>query len=347
MNSNDPDERAEHHLLGMAVTDAMDHGGALAARIRAHLATARPTLVAAPHRHHFAAAALVALGTGAVFAVAAALRQPSPAFEHGRGGQDPQPKPQPKPLPKAAPAAVRVTSEQLPKRTDYAFDQQPAIDCLVAIAKANHLPLVAAPIETPVTLLLQAKTPLEALAAVAHAAKAHVEQYGAVLAIVDGAGNEELPVTLRSNERPVTELFDLLGHQAKRNLVIDPNVGGSVAVDVEGYGHRDVLAAIAGAVGAEVVGIGPLLQIRPKTNDRQPRVVFAFDRSPTTKVVDTIGKITGSPMVAEAEIAGTVTVQVRDRPALDVLQAVAATQDCVVVEADGQRVWRSGRGGRR
>lgn len=330
---NDVSEQVEEQLLTMALAERRSGGPAgLEQRVLARLAGAavKPT----PRAGRLLAAAVLLGGVAAVAAVAmtlrhdAAMAQQPTAQDPAR--QDPAPKP-----------PAKVTAAELPKDVHYGWDGKvPMLDLLAHVAKDAGLPFVAA--VEPTDKVLEAKfaaaSPRHLLARGARAAGAHLEQFGAVLAVVPGAGPEEKVLDLKHEALPIADVLANVATMAGGNFVIDAKVTGSVAVDVERVFWRDLVAALAAAVDAEVEGGGKILRIVPKGAAPAPRVFFAYDRSPVAKVVETIGKISGERIAVDTVGAGTVTVWVKNQPAADVLAAIAATQDCDLVKADG--AWR-------
>ncbi|HEX5054256.1 MAG TPA: hypothetical protein VFZ65_20930 [Planctomycetota bacterium] len=330
---NDDEDLAGRHLLAMALSDERRPAD-LEARILARLA-ADPT-VARAHAGRWLTAAALLLGTIAVVGVSLVMPHDAASKPALAWAQDPQAK--------QAAAVPKVTDADLPERARYSFDGRPALDCLMEVAKASGLPLVSDVREQIVHVALDAATPRQALEAIAREADAHLESYGGVLTVVPGKRAAETLLTMHREATPVTTLLDLIAHEAHLNLVVGPDVAGAVAVDVTRCAWRDLLPLLAGAVGAEVEGLGTVLHVRRKAQAPAPRTYFAYDRTPTAKVLDTIDKITGTKLIDEGGITGSVSVRVKDQPALDVRQAIAATQGCEVIEVRGQPVWRrSGR----
>jgi type II secretory pathway component GspD/PulD (secretin) len=254
-----------------------------------------------------------------------------PAMAQQPKGQDPAPQN----------AAAKVATADLPKAVAVAlYGNATLLEWLGSLAKDADLPFVAA--VEPTDKVIEAKfagaSPRHLLASGARAAGAHLEQYGAVLTVVPGAGPEEKVLDLKHEAMPIADVLANVAKMAGANFVIDAKVTGSVAVDVERVFWRDLVDALAAAVGAEVDGGGIVLRIVPKGQMPAPRVFFAYDRSPVAKVVETIGKISGERVVVDPAAAGTVTVRVKNQPATDVLAAVAATQGCVLAKEGG--VWQ-------
>lgn len=328
MKRDDERERAEEQLLAMAIgADGGRDAAEFEVRVLARLAaeSAAPRL---PTSRWLAAAAWLLGGTAAVVGVAVTMRrEPALAFAQDpvAKGQEPQ-----------APKVVRITDADLPKRADYQTEQG-LFDCVFEVAKAAALPVVvAAPAsEARRSWSLRNATPQEALGALAREMGAHVEVFGAVLAIVPGKEPEEPTVTLQREATSVHTVFDLVAHTAHLNLVIDAKVAGQVAVDVKDWPARELLERLAQAVGAEVSGNGRILRIVPKVAEAPPRVHFAFDRAECRKVFDSVGKIRGEPIEVDADVTGQVSLRVRNQAAADVLAAIAAALGAEIVQ-DGK-----------
>ena len=254
-------------------------------------------------------------------------REPAFAFAQDpvAKGQEPQ-----------APKVVRITDADLPKRADYQIEQS-LLDCVFEVAKAAAQPVVVAvpANEARRSWSLRNATPQEALAALAREMGAHVERFGAVLAIVPGIEPAEPKVTLQREASSVLTLFDLVANTAGFNLFIDAKVAGQVVVDVKDWPARELLERLAQAVGAEVSGLGRILRIVPKAAEALPRVHFAYDRTECRKVFDSIGKIRGEPIEVDSAVTGQVSVRVRNQPAADVLEAIAAALGAEIVQ-DGK-----------
>lgn len=328
MKRDDERERAEEQLLAMAIGADGGHDAAeFEASVLARLA-AEPAAPRVPAVRWLAAAAWLLGGTAAVVGVAVTMRrEPALAFAQDpvAKGQEPQ-----------APKVVRITDAEQPKRADYQTERG-LLDCVFEVAKAAALPVVVAvpADEARRSWSLRNATPRQAIAALAREMGAHVEVYGAVLAIVPGVVPEEPTVTQQREATSVLTLFDVVAHTAGFNLVIDAKVSGQVAVDVKDWPARELLERLAQAVGAEVSGVGRLLRIVPKVAEAPPRVHFAFDRTECRKVFDAIGKIRGEPIEVDAGVQGQVSLRVRNRPATDVLEAIAAALGAEIVQ-DGK-----------
>lgn len=355
-------ERSEDRLLAMAIDDpgVRFHEGLerrVAERLREPVShPAYPVPGRATRR--WLAAALLMFGVATVFVVAWSLEAArSGALGVGaaaaavppNGPQEPA-RPEPvsqEPVPR--PRVRKIAAADLPAAVRAQTDGAKTIlDLMAAIASGADLPLVAAAASTDVAIgalaetvpagPLEAASPRQLLGRMAAAVGAHLEQFGAVLAVVPGDPLEEPVVTLRAEAMPIA---DALAEVAKRaqgvNLVIDAAVAGTVTVDVERCCWRDLVEALARSVDAEVVGLGRILNVVPKAQAAAPpRVYFAFQRAQLTEVVATIGKIIGEQVEVGPAVAGLVTVRVKNQPAHDVLRAIAASQRCGLVE---ERKW--------
>lgn len=328
MKRDDERERAEEQLLAMAIGadgghDALDFEARVLARLAAEPAAPRVSTW-----RWLAAAGWLLGGTAAVVGVAVTMhREPARIF-----AQDPVAKAQEP----QAPKVVRITDADLPKRADFQSAQS-LFEAVHELAKAAALPVVVAvpAVEGPSGWSIRNVTPRQAIAALAREMGAHVEVFGAVLAIVPGVVPEEPTVTVQREATSVLTMFDLVAHTAGLNLVIDAKVSGQVAVDVKDWPARELLERLAQAVGAEVSGGGRILRIVPKATTAPPRVHFAFDRTECRKVFDAIGKIRGEPIEVDAGVQGQVSVRVRNLPATDVLEAIAAALGAEIVQ-DGK-----------
>ena len=333
---NHDDDRGEERLVAMLVAEATERGPVdleqrVLRRLEAEVQARRRT-----PRAWLAAAALLFGGIAVVVAVAVTAQRGGDAPAAGaQGTQDPT-----APVPK-------ITNTNLPKLADYTFADRRAIDCIEEVARDAKLPFASAVLAKAVKVKLAGATPRQALGAVAAAAGAHLEQHGAVLAVVPGAVPPEATVTLKCGPTPIHELLERVSQQAHLNLVVAGSVTGQVAVDVTDCPARDLVALLVDAVGAEVAGRGRVLAIVPKSHVPLPRLHFGFDgararpHSDVKEVLTVLANITRLAVQGDEAMTGPVSVLATGQLLpLDIVQAIAATQGCEIGQPDGKPTWR-------
>jgi len=137
-------------------------------------------------------------------------------------------------------------------------------------------------------------------------------------------------VSLRVNERQLSEVVQYLREQSGFNIVVLEGADTPVSLDITDVSWRDALdlaAELAGCV-VEQRTAGVLAVVRP------PRVDFAFDNADIKQVIDTIAKLSGANIVIAPEVQGTLSLRLTNVPWRDALEVAVKTLGFVVVEED-------------
>ena len=339
---SDIDER----LLSMALRDGdaaawQTFEAQVVARLEREPARSRSTWTAAAWL--LAAAGVVAAAS--LFGRPAGLPNAAPAPSDARAmpgaldpseetGQDPSQEPSQDPAP--ASEATAVTDAQIP-RVAFAVPEQRADDALLALAKEWRLTLVVGPLDTKVRYQAERATPLQALEALCAAAGVHLEQFGAVFAVVAGA-RPAPTLTLQRPATPAPRLLAELAEELGLDLVIDASLTRAVSIDVRECPGRDLLARVAQAADAEVRGYGSVLTVADP-GAPAPRTAYNIRRTDLARTVATIVKLSGTALRATDPLEGVVSVQ-GGNAADDVLRAIARVSGYAVERSAGEMVWR-------
>jgi hypothetical protein len=178
----------------------------------------------------------------------------------------------------------------------------------------------------------------DAVARLAAAAGGSIREVDGVLVVRAGAGG--LPwqrrVTLHTQAVDVRAFALALCTQAGVDLVVAGDVQGRVRCDLEQASWRDALDVAADGLGAEVVGCGAVLLLRPRAANATapPRVRFAYAGLPSATIVDAIARIGGLNVVASPGLAGRLIVAAVGVEPGAVLAAVALAAGAEHVEED-------------
>ncbi|MFT5289551.1 MAG: type IV pilus assembly protein PilQ [Planctomycetota bacterium] len=137
-------------------------------------------------------------------------------------------------------------------------------------------------------------------------------------------------VSLRVEERALSEVVDYLRDQAGANIVIVEGGDATVSLDLTDVNWLDALeiaAELAGCV-VEERSAGILAIERP------PRVNFEFDNADLVQVINTIAKLSNANVVVAPEVTGTLSLRLTDVPWRDALDVAVKTLGYTVVEED-------------
>ncbi len=131
-------------------------------------------------------------------------------------------------------------------------------------------------------------------------------------------------------DRPLKDVVEFLRGRAGINIVIDRGIDTRVTLKLKNVHWRTALNLAAEQAKCVVVQMGPnVLKI-----EKPPRVRFAFDNAPITKVIDAIARISGANIITAPEVQGNITLRLRDVPWKDALNQIAKTLGYTVVEED-------------
>ncbi len=131
-------------------------------------------------------------------------------------------------------------------------------------------------------------------------------------------------------DRPLKDVVEFLRGRAGINIVIDEGIDTRVTLKLKNVHWRTALNLAAEKAKCVVVQVGPnVLKI-----EKPPRVRFAFDNAPITKVIDAIARISGANIITAPEVQGNITLRLRDVPWKDALNQIAKTLGYTVVEED-------------
>jgi len=135
-------------------------------------------------------------------------------------------------------------------------------------------------------------------------------------------------VSLRVEGRELSEVVDYLRTQSGANIVVVEGGETEVSLDLTDVAWQDALelaAELAGCVVEERTA-GVLVV------DRPARVEFVFNNAEITEVIDAIGAISGANIVVAPEVAGTLSVRLKDVPWRHALEVAVKTLGYAVVE---------------
>jgi type II secretory pathway component HofQ len=142
--------------------------------------------------------------------------------------------------------------------------------------------------------------------------------------------NPEARVSLRVEQRQLSEVVQYLREQSGTNIVVLRGGDTPISIDVTDVPWTEALelaAELAGCVVEERTA-GVLVIENP------PRVDFAFDDADITQVIDTIAKLSGANIVIAPEVAGTLSLRLTNVPWRDALDVAVKTLGYTVVVED-------------
>jgi type II secretory pathway component GspD/PulD (secretin) len=158
---------------------------------------------------------------------------------------------------------------------------------------------------------------------------------GAALALLGALSSvsAQLPVpdarvSLRVENRQLSEVVQYLREQSGYNIVVLEGGDTPITLDVTDVSWRDALDLASEMAGCTVEErtAGVLTVVRP------PRVDFAFDNADIKQVIDTIAKLSGANIVVAPEVQGTLSLRLTNVPWRDALNVAVKTLGFVVVE---------------
>jgi len=158
---------------------------------------------------------------------------------------------------------------------------------------------------------------------------------GAALALFGAfsAPSAQIPVSdarvsLRVENRQLSEVVQYLREQSGYNIVVLEGGDSPISLDVTDVSWRDALDLASEMAGCTVEErtAGVLTVVRP------PRVDFAFDNADIKQVIDTIAKLSGANIVVAPEVQGTLSLRLTNVPWRDALNVAVKTLGFVVVE---------------
>jgi type II secretory pathway component GspD/PulD (secretin) len=158
---------------------------------------------------------------------------------------------------------------------------------------------------------------------------------GAALALLGAlsSASAQLPVpdarvSLRVENRQLSEVVQYLREQSGYNIVVLEGGDTPISLDVTDVSWRDALDLASEMAGCTVEErtAGVLTVVRP------PRVDFAFDNADIKQVIDTIAKLSGANIVVAPEVQGTLSLRLTNVPWRDALNVAVKTLGFVVVE---------------
>jgi type IV pilus assembly protein PilQ len=138
-------------------------------------------------------------------------------------------------------------------------------------------------------------------------------------------------VSLRVQERSLSEVVDYLREQSGANIVVIEGGEQPITMELSNVVWRDALDIAAESAGCVVEErtAGILAVVKPK------RVEIETGRdADITEVVDLIAKLGGANIVVAPEVTGTLSVRLKDVPWRDALEVAVKTLGYVVVEED-------------
>jgi type IV pilus assembly protein PilQ len=135
-------------------------------------------------------------------------------------------------------------------------------------------------------------------------------------------------VSLRVEGRTLDEIVQYLREVSGANIVVVQGAETEISLDLTDVLWRDALelaSELAGCVVEERTA-GVLVV------DSPPRVDFVFDNAELTDVIDAIGAISGANIVVGQEVAGTISLRLKDVPWREALEVAVKTVGFTVVE---------------
>jgi type II secretory pathway component HofQ len=140
------------------------------------------------------------------------------------------------------------------------------------------------------------------------------------------AGAQLAAVDLALKEAPIHEALRALAVAARVNLVVDPEVTGTVSIDVRGAPWRDVLEAIARDHGLRVEQTGPVLRVTPASTPPEPPPSYrgapidvSFEDTPIRDAAAALARLAGVAIAIDEDVDSPtapllVTMRVRGAP---------------------------------
>ncbi|MEX1026371.1 MAG: hypothetical protein WD226_15005 [Planctomycetota bacterium] len=144
------------------------------------------------------------------------------------------------------------------------------------------------------------------------------------------ASDPDARVTLRVEDRELSEVVQYLREVSGANIVVMDGAEASVTLDLSDLRWTDALELAceqADCVVERREG-GVLVVSSP------PRVDFAFDNADITQVIDTIAKLSGANIIVSPRVQGTLTLRLANVPWRPALEQAVKTLGFVVVEED-------------
>ena len=147
-------------------------------------------------------------------------------------------------------------------------------------------------------------------------------------------------ITIAIDHADIHDLISSIARSAKANIIISPDVKGTVTVDLVDVPWRKALETSVETLGYSLRESRGILRVMPASKSApKPRVYFAFEKADVRKVIATIAKISGANIVVAPEVRGTITLQLRGVPWHDSLDAIAETLG-FVLEDDARGIVR-------